>query len=83
MNKNVDVMKNIRYEQLTRVFRSLIFVGFFILIASLSRILYTGWHNLMFVHIGSYLAIIVIEVFKNRISCLLKTPHRNKIHTRV
>lgn len=73
MSNNVEFMKTIREEQLTSIFHSLIFVGFFVLSASLSRVFFMGWHNFMFIHIGSYLAIIGIAVFKNHIPHVLKT----------
>ena len=73
MCKHIDMMENIREDQLTRTFHSLIFIGFFVLIASLSRSLFMGWYDFLFIHIGSYLAIIGIEVCKNHISYAVKT----------
>ena len=73
MGNGIDVMKGIREEQLTRVIQSLVFLGFVILIASLSRSLFLGWHNLMYVHVGSYAVILGIAVFRNYLSHTSKT----------
>jgi signal transduction histidine kinase/CheY-like chemotaxis protein len=73
MGKAIDVMKDIREEQLTRVIQSLVFLGFIILIASISRSLFLGWHKLMYVHIGAYAVILGIAVFRNYLSHISKT----------
>ena len=72
MGNGIDVMKDIREKQLTRVIQSLVFLGFILLIVSLSRALFLGWHNFMYVHIGSYMAIMGIAVFRNYL------PHTSK-----
>ena len=73
MSNPVDVMKEIREEQLTCVIKSLVFIGFMLLTASLARTISQGWHNFMFVHIGAYLAIVAMAVFKKYIRQTSKT----------
>ena len=73
MNKTVDVMKNIREEQLDRVIQSLVLIGIILLAVSLSRALFTGWHNFMFIHIGSYIVVLGIAFFRKHLSHVLKT----------
>lgn len=73
MGNDNDVMRNIREEQLTRVIQSLVFLGFPVLIASLSRIMVIGWHNMMYIHIGSYISIIGIAFFSKHLTHTLKT----------
>ena len=73
MPKNVDVMKCIREEQLTRLIQSLVFLGAALLVASFLRIFIVGRHDLMYLHILSYLAIAGIAVFRKYIPHNLKT----------
>ena len=73
MPENVDVMKHIREEQLTRVVQSLGFLGAVLLVASFSRMFILGWNNLMYFHISAYLAVLGIAVFRKHIPHNLKT----------
>jgi signal transduction histidine kinase/CheY-like chemotaxis protein len=58
MHTCVDVINEIREKQLTRGIRYLAVLGFFALMASLSRALSVGWQNIMYVHIILYLLIL-------------------------
>lgn len=64
MYNGYDVTNEIREKQLSRGIQCLTIFGLFVLMASLSRALSLGWHNLMYVHIGSYLLILGTAVFK-------------------
>ena len=73
MQNRYDVINEIREEQLTRGIQCMIIFGFFVLIASLSRAIYLGWHNLMYFHIGSYLLIFATALFKKSLSYKVKS----------
>jgi signal transduction histidine kinase/CheY-like chemotaxis protein len=73
MGNNVDVMKDIHEEQVDRVLKCLTFLGAAMLIASLSRVLFMGWHNFLYIHVAAYLVITGIHLFKKRLPHTLKT----------
>ena len=73
MGKNEDVMKCIREEQLTRVIQSLVFLGAVLLVTSLSRMIFLGWQNFMYIQVLSYLGIVGVAVFGKYL------PHNLKI----
>jgi signal transduction histidine kinase len=56
-------MNDIHEEQLSRGIQCLTILGFFVLIASLSRAYFLGWHSLMYIHIASYVLILGIAIF--------------------
>jgi len=58
MNKGLDLMNEIREKQLTRGIRYLAVLGFFGLIASLSRMFSVGWQDIMYFHIFLFLAVL-------------------------
>jgi|WetSurMetagenome_2_1015567.scaffolds.fasta_scaffold25497_2 signal transduction histidine kinase/CheY-like chemotaxis protein len=60
MNKGLHLINDIREKQFTRGIRYLSILGFFALIASLSRIFSVGWQNVMYVHIVLYLLVLGI-----------------------
>ncbi|MGD9158495.1 MAG: response regulator [Desulfobacteraceae bacterium] len=73
MSSNTDAMKEIREEQLTCVIKSLVYIGFVLLIISLARTIFQGWHNFMIVHIAAYLSIVGIAVFRQYLPQTSKT----------
>jgi signal transduction histidine kinase/ActR/RegA family two-component response regulator len=73
MGNDEDVMKSIHEEQLDRVLKCLIVIGALILVASLSRALFMGWQNFLYIHIFSYIAVIGIALFKKYISHTIKS----------
>ncbi len=73
MGNNEDVMKSIHEEQLDRVLMCLIYIGAFVLVASLSRALFIGWQNFFYIHIASYIAVIGVALYKKHLSHLIKT----------
>jgi signal transduction histidine kinase/CheY-like chemotaxis protein len=72
MQTRVDVINEIREKQLLRGIQCLTILAFFVLIVSLSRAYLIGWHNLMYIHIGSYLLILGIAFFKKSIPYIVK-----------
>jgi signal transduction histidine kinase/CheY-like chemotaxis protein len=58
MHTCLDVINEIREKQLTRGIRYLAILGFFALMASLSRAFYVGWQKIMYIHIFFYLLIL-------------------------
>lgn len=65
MNTGLDLMNEIREKQLTRGIRYLAVLGFFGLMASLSRMFTVGWMDMMYYHIFLYL-LILATFFSNR-----------------
>ena len=72
MQTGVDVINEIHEKQLSRGIQCLTILAFFVLIVSLSRAYLIGWHNLMYIHIGSYLLILGIAFFKKSIPYIIK-----------
>ncbi|MBN1627055.1 MAG: response regulator [Deltaproteobacteria bacterium] len=66
MHKGLDLMNEIREKQLTRGIRYLAVLGFFGLIASLSRMFSVGWQDIMYFHIFLYL-LVLATVFSSRL----------------
>lgn len=73
MGNDEDVMKSIHEEQLDRVLKCLTVIGAFVLVASLSRAFFMGWQNILYIHILSYIVIIGVALFKNRLSHTIKS----------
>jgi signal transduction histidine kinase/CheY-like chemotaxis protein len=73
MGDNEDVMKSIQEEQLDRVLKCLMFIGSFVLVASLSRVFFMGWQNFLYIHVFSYIAVIVIALSKKYLSHRIKS----------
>jgi signal transduction histidine kinase len=69
---NYNEIQMIRDRQLSWGFRALTFVGFFALVISLSRTFVVGWQNIMSLHIGLYLVIVVTTILDRYLSFLVK-----------
>jgi signal transduction histidine kinase/ActR/RegA family two-component response regulator len=72
MHKGLDLMNDIREKQLTRGIRYLSILGFFALIASLSRAFSVGWQNVMYVHIVLYILVLGIAISNGFLSYLTR-----------
>lgn len=72
MHDNHDEIQAIHDRQLTWGFRALAFVGFFGLAISLSRAFVVGWQNIMALHIGLYLVIVVTAIMDRYLSFLVR-----------
>lgn len=72
MHKGLDLINDIREKQLTRGIRYLSILGFFSLIASLSRAFSMGWQNVMYVHIVLYLLVLGTAVCNGFLSYLTR-----------
>ena len=68
-----NVMDEIRERQLSRGIQCITVLGFFALMVSLSRTLFWGWNNLMYIHMVSYTIILVITLFEKSFSYTLKS----------
>jgi hypothetical protein len=72
MKDNHDEIHKIHDRQLTWGFRALAFVGFFAVAISLSRAFVVGWQNIMALHIGLYLVIVVTAILDQYLSFLIR-----------
>jgi signal transduction histidine kinase/ActR/RegA family two-component response regulator len=72
MHKDPDLINEIRERQLTRGIRYLSVLGFFALIASLSRAFDVGWQNVMYLHITLYLVVLGTAIFNRSLPYLTR-----------
>jgi signal transduction histidine kinase/ActR/RegA family two-component response regulator len=72
MSQASDKIQMMRDQQLTRGMNGLAILGFFAVLASLSRIFAIGWHRIMYMHIAVYLIILAIVIFRRRLSFRFK-----------
>jgi len=72
MHKGLDLMNEIREKQLTRGIRYLAVLGFFGLIASLSRMFSVGWKDIMYYHIFLYLLVLATALSSRFLSYLTR-----------
>jgi signal transduction histidine kinase/ActR/RegA family two-component response regulator len=68
MSQASDRIQMMRDQQLTRGMKALAILGFFALLASLSRVFTIGWHFAMYVHVAIYLVVLAIVLLKRRLS---------------
>ena len=59
MKNRIDEIWNIRDRLLTKSLFAIVAIGFPALVASLSRAFYTGWQDIMYLHIAMYLLVLV------------------------
>jgi signal transduction histidine kinase/ActR/RegA family two-component response regulator len=68
MSQASDRIQIMRDQQLTRGMKALAILGFFALLASLSRAFIIGWQFVMYVHVSLYLIILAVVFLKRRLS---------------
>ena len=73
MRQYLDEVQVMRDRLLTRSLYAISVLGFFALMASLSRAIHVGWHNIMYLHIGFYVAILSTALLSQRISFHLRS----------
>jgi len=72
MNKSIDIVKTIRNDQLTNGILFLAILGLFALLTSQLRAVFIGYNNIMYLHIGLYLLILISAIFGNYLNFNLK-----------
>jgi signal transduction histidine kinase/ActR/RegA family two-component response regulator len=68
MSQAFDMIQMMRDQQLARGMKALAILGFFALLASLSRAFVIGWQFVMYIHIAIYLIVLAMVLLKRRIS---------------
>jgi len=68
MSQPSDKMQMMRDQQLTRGMKAHAILGFFAVLASLSRVFAFGWHCIMYIHVAFYLIVLAIVLLKSQLS---------------
>lgn len=72
MKNSIDEIQTIRDRLLTQSLSAIVIIGFPALVASLCRSFYTGWQDIMYLHIVTYLLSIGIYLLRERLPFHLK-----------
>jgi hypothetical protein len=68
MSQASDQIQMMRDQQLTRGMKALAILGFFAVLASLSRVFTIGWHRIMYIHVALYLVVLAMVLLKHSLS---------------
>ena len=68
MTDSITDIREMRNVQLDRGLYALAIVGLFALVASLARSIHVGWNDVMAIHIGIYMVVLIVVVLRRHLS---------------